>query len=72
MPMPHHGNQNGAPEEAEAVAALLKSVLAGDPTWIDRDGTVKPLTLDDIVIITPYNAQVFEIQQWLPDRKSVV
>nr|WP_256368643.1 MULTISPECIES: C-terminal helicase domain-containing protein [unclassified Ruegeria] len=27
------------------------------------------LTLDDIVIITPYNAQVFEIQQRLPNAR---
>ena len=29
----------------------------------------KPLTLDDIMIITPYNAQVFEIQQRLPGAR---
>ena len=34
--------------------------------WVDRDGTEKPVTLEDILIIAPYNAQVFEIQQRLP------
>jgi AAA domain len=37
-------------------------VLASSPTWIDRDGQERALTLADIIIITPYNAQVFEIQ----------
>ena len=34
--------------------------------WVDRDGAEKPVTLNEIIIITPYNAQVFEIQQRLP------
>src|SRR5262249_50706251 len=35
-------------------------------TWTDREGTERPMTIKDVVIITPYNAQVFEIQQRLP------
>ena len=66
LPVPHYGNQNCAPEEAAAVAALVNGILASKATWIDRDGQEKPVTLKDIVIITPYNAQVFEIQERLP------
>ena len=44
----------------------MRAILAGNPTWIDRDGQEKPVTLKDIVIITLYNAQVFEIEQRLP------
>ena len=69
LPVNHHGNQNSAPEEAEAVAALVNSVLSGNSTWTNRDGAVEALTLDDIVIITPYNAQVFEIQQQVPGAR---
>ena len=35
-------------------------------TWVDRHAAERTLTLDDILIIAPYNAQVFEIQQCLP------
>jgi superfamily I DNA and/or RNA helicase len=56
-------------KEAEAVRALVKQLLDGSPTWIDRDGQESPLTLDDILIIAPYNAQVFEIQQLLPGAR---
>lgn len=66
LPVEHRGNQNSAPEEAEAVAALVKAILDSQATWIDRGGEEKPVTLDDILIIAPYNAQVFEIQQRLP------
>ena len=44
-------------------------MLANGATWIDGDGGEQPLTLNDIMIITPYNAQVFEIQQRLPGAR---
>ena len=66
VPVEHTGNQNCSPEEADAISALVTSILQSGTTWIDRDGTERPVTLTDIVIITPYNAQVFEIQQRLP------
>ena len=65
----HNGNQNCAPEEAEAVGDLVKAILGSNATWVDHEGQERPITLDDIVIITPYNAQVFEIQQSLPGAR---
>lgn len=41
----------------------------GQPTWIDREDQQRPLTLEDILVIAPYNAQVFEIQQRLPGAR---
>ena len=69
LPVGHSGNQNCSPEEAQAVSDLVRAILAGTPTWVDREGQEKPLTLGDIVIITPYNAQVFEIEQRLPGAR---
>jgi uncharacterized protein len=66
LPVVHHGNQNCSPEEAIAVSELVEGILESKATWIDRDGQEKPVTLGDIIIITPYNAQVFEIQRRLP------
>ena len=43
----------------------MNDILESGATWVDRDGEEKPVMLEDIVIITPYNAQVFEIQQRL-------
>ncbi|MBV9332216.1 MAG: TM0106 family RecB-like putative nuclease, partial [Alphaproteobacteria bacterium] len=65
VPVAHGGNQNSSPEEAEVVAWLVNELLARKATWRDRKGVEKPVTLDDIVIITPYNAQGFEIRQRL-------
>lgn len=69
FPVAHSGNQNCSPEEAQAVGQLVRAILAGNATWVDREGQEKAITLDDIVIITPYNAQVFEIQQCLPGAR---
>jgi predicted RecB family nuclease len=69
LPVLHHGNQNCSREEATAVGALVEGILESNATWIDRDGQEEPVTLDDIIIITPYNAQVFEIQQRLPGAR---
>jgi superfamily I DNA and/or RNA helicase len=69
LPVEHNGNQNCSPEEAQAIGHLVRTILAGNATWVDREGEEKPITHDDIVIITPYNAQVFEIQQCLPSAR---
>ncbi|WP_114217093.1 TM0106 family RecB-like putative nuclease [Ochrobactrum sp. 3-3] len=69
LPVAHYGNQNSSPQEAEAVAALVKGILNSKASWVDREGTEKSVTLDDVIIITPYNAQVFEIQERLPGAR---
>jgi uncharacterized protein len=69
LPVEHSGNQNCSPEEAQAVSALVNSILDSKATWVNRDRKEALLTLDKIVIITPYNAQVFEIQQLLPGAR---
>ena len=69
LPVDHAGNQNSSPEEALAVSVLVKRILDDKATWIDRDDSERPVTLDDILIITPYNAQVFEIQKLLPGAR---
>jgi uncharacterized protein len=62
----HHGNTNCSPEEAAAIAQLVNELLAAGATWTDRHGEIRPLALADVLIITPYNAQVIEIQRHLP------
>jgi uncharacterized protein len=47
------------------VADLVLGVLDGGATWTDKDGVLRPVGLNEILVITPYNAQVYEIQQRL-------
>lgn len=69
LPVAHEGNQNTAPEEAEAIQRLVEETLSAGASWIDREGRSRSVTLDDILIIAPYNAQVFEIQRRLPKAR---
>lgn len=69
LPVRHAGNQNSSPEEADAIVRLVEETLASRASWIDRDGRTRDLTLDDILIIAPYNSQVFEIQRRLPQAR---
>ncbi|OAF09237.1 DEAD/DEAH box helicase [Bradyrhizobium neotropicale] len=66
LPVEHAGNQNCAKEEAEAVRLLVSEILDTGRTWIDREGVQRPIELDDILIVAPYNAQVFEVQELIP------
>ena len=66
LPVVHAGNQSSAPEEADRIRDLANEILAARSSWIDRDGKQWPLEAKDILIIAPYNAQVFELQERLP------
>ena len=66
VPVSHLGNQSSSAEEVEAVASLVSGLTDGASRWIDRDGLELPISLDDVLIIAPYNAQVFKIQERLP------
>lgn len=62
MAVPTEGNQSSSPEEADHVRDLVSEIFETETTWIDRCGVERPITLQDILIIAPYNAQVFELQ----------
>ena len=64
--IPHSGNSNESPEEAQAVAALVRALLEADPTCTDAAGITRELAGSDVLIITPYNAQVGAITKALP------
>lgn len=66
VPVTHVGNQNSSPEEARVVSALIERILQTGSEWTDNDGSTKPVTLEDILVITPYNAQVQQIQRLVP------
>ena len=65
LPVRHHGNQSSSDEEADRVAALVRGLVDGDSGWIDQNGCEKSVTLEDVLVIAPYNAQVFKIQERL-------
>lgn len=69
LPVNHDGNQSSAPEEADKVRELVTDILNSDTSWIDRKGQQRKVGLNEILIIAPYNAQVFELQERLPGAR---
>jgi superfamily I DNA and/or RNA helicase len=65
----HEGNQSWSPEEADTIQELVAEILSSNTTWIDRNGIEASIGLDDILIIAPYNAQVFELQERIPQAR---
>ena len=59
----HQGNTNASPEEAREVARLTAQLTGC--TWRDADGGSRVVDAGDILIVTPYNAQIRAIQDAL-------
>ena len=66
VPVEHEGNSNESPEEVAAVRSLVTGLLDGAATWTDRQEEVRDVSLEDILIVAPYNAHVGALQAALP------
>ena len=66
LPVPHSGRSSESPEEAREVARLVRDLLSSDPTYRDAEGIAHSLEGSDVLLITPYNAQVRSLSEALP------
>nr|MBA2637470.1 TM0106 family RecB-like putative nuclease [Solirubrobacterales bacterium] len=66
----HADNRGRSSEEADAVAAEVQRLLDGG-TYVGRDGVTHALTLEDILVVAPYNAQVRCLRAALPDEARI-
>jgi uncharacterized protein len=62
----HDGHTSDCEEEAQAIRRLVEGLLASSPHCTDANGATRPLTLGDVLVVTPYNAQVQEIAAAMP------
>ena len=56
----HEGNANTSSEEAERVAVTVSELLAR--RWRDSRGEEHAMTVKDVLVVTPFNAQIREIE----------
>ena len=66
----HAENRQCAPEEAERIAAELARLLDGG-RFTGADGEERALTLADILVVAPFNAQVRHLRERLPEGARV-
>jgi uncharacterized protein len=69
LPVEHDDDRVRSTEEAEAVARCFESLIGR--TVVERSGQTKLLTLDDVLVVAPYNAQVAELKRVLPSGAQV-
>jgi len=67
----HDGNRNHSPEEVEAVATLIARLTGKGARWIDEADRSRPLGLDDILVVSPYNSQVNRLAERLGPKARV-
>lgn len=66
VPVEHEGRQARAEEEVDAIRRIVAGLTAGATRWREPDGTERPLTPEDLMIVAPYNAQVTALSAALP------
>ncbi len=69
LPVAHEGNRTASCEEAQAVAAVVEALLGR--TYTDHQGAQRRLGLDDVLVISPYNAQVARLSAVLAEGARV-
>ena len=68
MPVTHAGNAQGSVEEAQRIAELVNGLLCSELRA--DDGSERPLVLNDILFVAPYNQQVRILRDVLgPDAR---
>jgi len=63
--VPHEGNQGRSVEEVDEVDRIVACLLRAHARWIDSNGVAQPLTADDVLVVSPYNAQVALLEERL-------
>jgi uncharacterized protein len=68
-PVEHEGNTQRSEEEVSRVTEIVSELLGRDYT--DKSGAARTLGIDDILIMSPYNAQVSALKRSLPDGARI-
>lgn len=69
LPIEHDACSQRSEEEAALVLELVTSLL--EQSYRDKQGATYPITLDDILVVAPYNMQVNLLKKTLPDGARV-
>ena len=69
LPIDHGGCSQWSAEEIGRVTALYENLL--QQSFIDDKGNVKPISHENILLVSPYNMQVTKLKQALPSDARV-
>jgi predicted RecB family nuclease len=60
LPVEHEGKRNSSEEEVEAIAKIVDGLLRPEVRFF-RGKESRPLKMEDVLIVAPYNAQVSDL-----------
>jgi predicted RecB family nuclease len=66
VPVEHSGNRSHSLEEIEVVVSIVEFLTRSGKTWTDDNGQQTFLSLDQILIVAPFNDQVDRLSARLP------
>jgi uncharacterized protein len=69
VPVEHAGNSQSSTEEADVIAAEIAQLIGR--TYTASDGSTRPLSHADVMVVAPYNAQVRCLRARLPEAVRV-
>jgi len=69
LPVEHDGCSQKSGEEAAVVKELVANLLT--QRYRNKEGEIKPITLNDILVVAPYNMQVNLLKRTLADGARV-
>ncbi|HQZ67253.1 MAG TPA: C-terminal helicase domain-containing protein, partial [Planctomycetaceae bacterium] len=71
VPVPHTDNHNRSDEEVKVIAAIIQELCDGTHFWTNMKGERAVLSLDGILVVAPYNAQVSALRAALPSGARI-
>lgn len=69
VPVKHEERSQKSQEEAERLKATYIELL--EQCWVNQHGTTQAITMDDVLVVSPYNMQVNLLKQILPNGARV-
>jgi uncharacterized protein len=69
IPVDHDGCAQDSVEEAEIIRELYDNLL--EQEYVGKDGETHPITMDNILVVAPYNMQVNRLKSILPKEARV-
>lgn len=68
-PVVHRGNSQRSAEEAAEIKTLIEELVR--QRYVDHEGREHPMTINDVLVVAPYNAQVKQLTKTLPEGSRV-
>jgi uncharacterized protein len=71
VPTRHTGCRNSSPQEVEIIKKIIEGLTVPGVRWFWSTTNSQPMTLDQVLVVAPYNAQVSDLLISLPKGAKV-